>query len=327
MDAAEKAEIDTHLDSCTLCRIHLADMKTTLLLIKSTPEVEPPVWMKSRIMARLREEQATTRSWFQRIWFPLHTGLSVKALALLVVCVSGYYLSRSVDSELKLAEQQKRQELPAQPVPALAPPPALDPVRVLAPKKAESTPQLQTQRKELAQTIQPSTAPAYAPPPHSAMQEAVQAPHAPSPAAKGIASGKAEIMKAAPASEVTNRLQDQAPEAKSKSRRSLESSLDNAFSAAERSAAAPAGAALPRQIIRITLHNPEQATSLIRETVSRSGGSIIDDQITSQQRCTIRLPADRQKELLERLKTVGRITERPATPPPGTALVEITIQW
>ncbi len=332
MNATEKAEIDAHLAACTLCRIHLAEMQTTLRLIRSTPEVEAPAWMKSRIMARLREEQATRRTWLQRIWFPLHTGMPVKVLALLVMCVSGYYLSRSVDTELKIARQQQLQEQPAQSAPAPQPIPAQKPAETTAPQKAEPpSQQPQTQRKESTQAIQapsPTTAvPLPAPAASPAAPEASQPSYAPpQPTAKGFFSGKSEAAKPAPASDVTGRLRDVTSEAK-KSRRSQESNFEYSAPAAERAAGAPASPPLPRQTVRMTVHNRELAPALIRDAVSRTGGTISEDLASAQRRYKILLPAERQKELLDRLQVLGRITERPVTPPPGTTTVEMTIQW
>ena len=102
LSAADHATVDRHVAECPACRAQLSDLTTTLHLIRTTPQVHAPPWMTSRIMAHLRDEPVAKRSWLQRIWFPHHTALPVKVLALLVVCVSGYYLSHTVETELKI---------------------------------------------------------------------------------------------------------------------------------------------------------------------------------------------------------------------------------
>jgi hypothetical protein len=141
--------------------------------------------------------------------------------------------------------------------------------------------------------------------------------------------GKAESMKAAPAAESSNRAQEGAPEMRlMKKNRSFERSSDGAAPAATgRAAGTPAGLALPQVAVRLIVDDPSAAPALIREAVSRSGGSITEEQGPAGHRLTIRIPAARQTELLERLQRLGRIVERPAPPPAGTQLLELTIQW
>jgi len=333
ISAAEKAEIEAHLASCTLCRIHLTEMQTTLRLLKSTPEVEAPVWMKSRIMARLREEQATRRTWLQRIWFPLHTGMPVKVLALLVMCVSGYYLSRSVDTELKMARQQQLQEQPSSPAnsadrPASQPqpqpqiqPPSQIPSDMVE-KRGQNTSPLTTPRREVPSVAPQPTLPAAPAPPVTTAPPASPPAYAPAPpAAKGLSVGKSETMKAAPSSESFNRASEAAPELKQKARRRVE---ESAPATADHAAGAPAGVAHPPAIFQLQVYDPEHAPQLIRQAVYRSGGSIIDDQ--THRRVTLRIPTHRQRELSERLESIGRITARPSTVPSGPEST-VTIAW
>jgi hypothetical protein len=72
---------------------------------------------------------------------------------------------------------------------------------------------------------------------------------------------------------------------------------------------------------------PQAAPALIREALLRSGGTIVEEPGPSLQRLKARIAAARLNELLQRLERLGRITERPATPPAGTQLLELTVQW
>jgi hypothetical protein len=64
----------------------------------------------------------------------------------------------------------------------------------------------------------------------------------------------------------------------------------------------------------------------LRDAITRFGGTLTEDQ-SAQHRFKFRIAAERQKELLDFLQQLGRITERPAPPAAGSVLVELTIQW
>ena len=329
LEAAELVRIDTHLATCPACRAELADMQSTLRLLRTTPRVEAPPWMTSRIMARLRDEKSAKRGWLQRIWFPQNTAYPVRILALLIVCVSGFYLSHTVETELKQTARQQLPEIPAQAGPSTAV------VPTMRPGVREKTLQ--------PAAVQPHTAapPAAKPQPlrrqeAAPLQTQPQAPAAPAadafspapPAIKDQYGGKAEDMKTAPITESNNRSLEATAEKKMKISRKLEGSSDaGAPTAADRAAGAPATPALPQMIIRLTAHDSKTAAPLIREAVFNSGGSISEDQGAAALRLTVRVPAARQAELLERLQKLGEITQRPVPPPAGTVLLNMTIQW
>lgn len=331
IDAGEQAEIEAHLASCLRCRADLADLKTTLKLIRSVPEVEALSWMKSRIMAHLREEQAAKRSWLQRFRFSLNTGFPVKALALLIVCVSGYYLTRSVDTELQQAQQQHVKEIPALQVPTPASIPAA------APAPAQTQTGRENAERPAPQQAQKTTAPVSAPQPSPGQETLPARIHSapapgsyttPPPALKDQYGGKSETLKAAPAAESSSRV-EAAPEMKLMNKsRSLERSSDVAAPAAmERASGAPVGLALTPVVVRLQVNDPATAAALIRKAVARSAGSIMEEQAPAGHRLTIRISANRQSELLERLQELGRILERPAPPPAGAQLLVLTILW
>ena len=325
LESGEQARIEAHLVSCPACRADLADLQTTLRLIRTTPQVEPPPWMTSRIMAHLREEKITKRSWLQRLCFPQHTAFPVKILALLVVCISGYYLSHTVETELKQDARQQLQEIPAHQAPA----PALSPPKTSTgrARQEQPSPPPAPPAANLKSATEPENRPVQVQP--QAPAAPTPAPHAPAPAVyKDQNGGKSESMKAAPAAESYNRALEAVPEMKMKSSRKLERSSDaTAPTTAGSAAGAVVDRALPQTMVRLSVNDPSAAPALIREAVSRSGGSITEESGLSVHRLKARIPAERQSELLVRLQQLGRIVERPVTAPAGTQLLEITIKW
>ena len=324
LEPAERQLVELHLAECPTCRAELADLQTTLHLVRTTPEIDPPPWMTARIMTRIREQQTEKRSWLQRFFFPLHIKLPLEVIALLMVCVSGYYLTRTVETNLEQTRQQQLQEAPAQPAPAPASPPAQQPDGNDARKRVSES----SAKKDATQTVAPESVhqPEYRPAPAAPITPPAYAP--PPPALRDQQGDKTEPMKAAPAAESYNRALEVAPERKMKSSRSAERQADTAApAAAGRTAGAPAGMALPQALVRLNVDDPAAAAAVIREALLRSGGEIVNERDVTGRRLTVRLPAARQKELLERLERLGRITERPVPPPASAQVLELTIQW
>jgi hypothetical protein len=329
LEPAERRLVDQHLAACPACRTELIDLQTALRLIRTTPEVEPPPWLTARIMSRIREQQSEKRDWLQRMFFPLHIKLPLEAIALLMVCVSGYYLSHTVETELNQTVRQQQQEMPTHqaPIPTHSPtqsparsektePPATTQIQTAAPSAA--APKAAT-RQESLPVLTPSNIPS-SPAPEN------YAPAA--PAFRDQYAGRVESMKAAPAAESYNRALEAEPEMKLKSSRSADRHSDAAApAAASRAAGAPEGRALPQAMVRLNVNDPTAAPAMIREALLRSGGTVVDELVFPERHLKARIPAARQNELLERLERLGKIVKRPAIAPAGALLLELTIQW
>jgi hypothetical protein len=124
--------------------------------------VEPPPWLHAKIMAQVRAAAEPRPSLWRRLFLPFHVKLSLEALALVFICVTGYYLARTnaPQSPLTVSSPAKREEAsaPAPPAhrvprPASAPPKALSP----PPRAASGMPAAAPRHGEGMQT--------YAPPP------------------------------------------------------------------------------------------------------------------------------------------------------------------
>jgi hypothetical protein len=248
----------------------------------------------------------------------------VKILALLVVCVSGYYLSRTVETELQQTARQQLQEAPSQQ------PTAKEPAGVEGQKLPTShnvRPVTQSVTTKAAdQPISPppppvpAASPLYAPPPPAYKMER-------SAPATGTGAG-IESKSAAPAMESADRALEVTPETKKKGAKgAVRNETESLTSApARRAADTLSGRYVPRLTLRLTVADSANAAEAIRSAAILSGAIIVEERQPPSDRIRIRIPTTRSSELFERIARIGRINERPQ-PPESAQELEITIQW
>lgn len=182
VSATEKSEIEAHLAACENCRGALADLERTIAHMKSLPEVEPPPWMTSKIMALVKEGAEPRPALWKRLFFPLYVKLPLEAVAIVFLCITGYYLARTTAPQVPLTDTPTiiREEAPqSPPVPQL--------------KQKPSAPSTVPPKSPPAESPAAPGAPAgaplpaterggYAPPPPTAAPLQSLQPAAPSPA-------------------------------------------------------------------------------------------------------------------------------------------------
>jgi hypothetical protein len=325
LEPGERRLVELHLDECPVCRAELADLETALRLVRTTPEVDPPPWLTARVMARVREQQSAKRGWLERFFLPMHIKLPLEAMALVMVCVTGWYISRTVQTELTPPVPQINGTIPssstALPQPVMGEkregsPPAARPEEksILQPPAMKAAEQPATRPAQ----SQPAAPPAYAPPPPASREER-------STPASGSGTEPARM---APAPDSVERHREAASD---KRQDAAKGALRNQT---ESLAPAPAGStsgklsvqALPQTAVRLSMNDPSAAPDAIREALIRSGGGISDESELQRNRIRARIPTARIDELLQRLERLGRIIERPAAPA-GVRDLEITVQW
>jgi anti-sigma factor RsiW len=337
LETTERSRVEEHLAVCAACRAELSDLQTALRLIRTTPEVEPPPWLATRIMARIREQQREKRSWLQRLFFPLHVKLPFEVAALLLVCVSGYYMARTVETELQkpISRQETvvappqtgthtdtgKQAAPTTPTPATpapTPPPA-NVNRATAPSAPVP-----------AQPLAPKAAEQVAPP---QLPEYSKAP--PQPQMYGASSRVMKEERAVPAAEpmLENAPSNQALSSERSAKKAKKATPPEAAQHDQTSAETAQGAAIARPElnmpvvkIRMTFANPAEASASLREMIIRSGGSLTDEHSTQPNTLQARLPSPRLQGLLEQLERMGKIIGRPQLPD-ATGIIKIEISW
>lgn len=105
LPAVEHTEIKEHLDSCHLCREHLAGLEQTVRLLGTLPEIEPPLWLSQKVMAKVRAEADRRQGIFRRLFYPLHIKLPIEALAAVLITAAVVYIMKSEHPGIEQAVQ------------------------------------------------------------------------------------------------------------------------------------------------------------------------------------------------------------------------------
>jgi len=183
----DKAEIEAHLKSCTICSDALEELRKTVEQVRQIEEVEPPTWMTQKIMAKVRVEAEVKKSWYQQFFFPLAVKLPIQAVAVLFLAVTAYYVYQNSNpiekySEAPLAKFEATK--PAAPTLSPAPEPKMQRESAL-PKKVPQSPQYRAldMKQEYEKPAPPAPLGEGAPAPATSAAPAVEAK-------KDAASGK-----------------------------------------------------------------------------------------------------------------------------------------
>jgi hypothetical protein len=306
----EKSEIKRHLGSCGTCRGEIADLELTVGYLKTLPDVEPPPWLTAKIMAKVREMSETKPTLWQRLFFPLHVKLPIEAVALVFLCVTGFYLARTIGTQAPLTTlSHAPQQAPVPP--SVAAPPALIPqgkMRTAHPGNLQPPPAAQAPAPPQSQPepeLQPETAPAPARP-----AEQIQEPEL-RPADEGTMMDNGASLPAKEEKNVT-------------------------YGTVKRAKKAPAAGALPllggaaaeKAEISLLVDDPGAAGGIIEEAVTRLGGRISGHSYSEDSHLLIiRIGAQKIPSLLDRLERIGTVRGKPQLSKEAGGTVDLTIRW
>jgi hypothetical protein len=105
----EKAEIERHLKTCTVCSDALRELKKTIEHLRAVEQMEPPEWMTQKTMAKVRAEAGRKQSAFNRFFFPLRVKLPVQVFAVIFLSVLTFYITRNIRPTPNLSESPTQQ--------------------------------------------------------------------------------------------------------------------------------------------------------------------------------------------------------------------------
>ncbi len=344
LSVLEKKTVEDHLRACESCSKTLRDLRKSDELVKCLEEVEPPPWLKTRVMARVREEAGQKEGLFRKLFFPLHIKIPIQALAMVLIAVVAWNVYRTGEPEFgriappEAVQQTKRSQAPSESVKEAAPAPIPPAAKKEAGERSEV-------REKKALAPSPSIAQDRAKRQEPTVREEAKADSA-KPAAESMKAARpaaapvrdADVLKGAGAvrqPEMNESARSLAQESKQALQAPVgavakEARKQEAASAAAPvfSPAAPAQAA-PDMILRV--RNPEAAADEVGNELKRLGGRIVDRQ-TFADRVTLnaRIGGDRLQALREKIRSLGEVREdNPAAPYPdarGNIAIRIEIR-
>jgi hypothetical protein len=331
--------IDQHLASCRDCSTALYELNRTGEVLKNLKEVEPPPWMKQKIMAQVREEAGQKKGILQKLFFPLHIKVPLEAFATVLIAVIAVYVFKAVEPQMKGLQVPS----PREPVIARqgAPYPAKTPAAETQALQEKAVPQetpAKTKGKDLA-VVQKETEKRTRmdeeaavkklkeAPPSGSEIKALPAPAPPSPAP----TPKKEAVLAPPAEPPKigeSRTAERAPsppagagvaptredkmvlaEGAARERKELKKAQPMAPSLRMAAKAKPEGMSIVVQAKDIR-HAGEKAVSLLNQL----GASRVDrESRESNEIITAEVKAEKVKELVEKLRLLGEVQEKDAS--------------
>ncbi len=344
LSVTDKQDVERHLADCPQCRAELELQQRTMQLLRSQPEVEPPPWLTSKIMAAIADQPLPQKSWLKRIFFPLSVKLPLEAMALLAICATGYYMTRNTDPDINNAVPQlhrpqniQKSDIPDQvktetAVPASAPaptdskPPAPT-ARIRQANEPRTTRQAPTQTPAPVAPSQPAPATVSRPTP-SAHSEQAGSGYAPAPPDRSVYREVApqkgyETEAPAPRAIPEESYRDNSITTVKKAKKAKKSSTE--FSRTADAPAPAAKSAIAVETVRLQLrpHHPEQAADDIRRAVADSGGSITGGNASSQW-IRARIPGAQLPALLRKLEKLDGLNRKPDV---SSEMVEVVIYW
>jgi len=300
--------IDQHLASCRACSSALYELNRTGEVLKNLKEVEPPPWMKQKIMARVREEAGQKKGILQKLFFPLHIKVPLEAFATVLIAVIAVYVFKAVEPQMRGLQVPSPREpvIARQEAPYPAKAPAAEP-QAPREKAVAQEPPAKTASKDLAvaqketgkrarveEEVAPKKEAAVAPPAEAPkLGESRTAERAPSPpAAAGVAPAREDKM---PLAEGTARERKELKKAQP---------MAPSLRMAAKSKAEAISFLVRTKDVRIaggeleTLLHQLNALRVHRE--SRENNEVI----------TAEVKAEKLKELVEKLSHLGEIQEK-----------------
>ena len=346
LDTKVRAEIEAHLAECDRCRAALADLKLTLAHLKNLPEVEPPPWLTAKIMTRVQNPSGQKQGFWQRLFLPLHIKLPLEALALVFICVTSYYLTRTNAPLAPLTEppQLTRSEAPRpEPVqPAPAEPSgrssAVSKPHTPAPQVTTGIPAAQSKQKEAATT--------FAPPPPTNASDIYAPPKIPKPQYRTpVISSRPAAEWAMPEQETIQReeaLKYAREEKKASDLLMQKKGISGTRYSAEAMGGAQKGAA-PSEYqpesggytewvkpaeINLRVEEPAGAVVIIEAAVTHSGGKIIRRVYgETSHLLSVQIESQKFAELIGRLERIGKLQRLPQLNTGEVGTLDLFIRW
>jgi len=104
VSSEEKTFIEDHLKSCSKCSESLEDLRKTVDYVQRLDDIEPPDWLRQKIIAGIRPETELKKGILKKLFYPLHVKLPIEAAAIIFIAITALYIFRTIQPEVKIAK-------------------------------------------------------------------------------------------------------------------------------------------------------------------------------------------------------------------------------
>lgn len=108
--------IEEHLISCKKCTLEFEEMKNSIEHVRNLEEIEPPPWLKNKIMAKVMEEAEEKKGILQKLFCPFNLKIPLRVAAVIVIAAVSVFLIKEMQPEIK---EIKTLEFPQKEAPSL----------------------------------------------------------------------------------------------------------------------------------------------------------------------------------------------------------------
>ena len=332
---AEKRRIETHLETCASCRKALADLRMSDERVKNLEEVEPPPWLKTRVMAQVRQEARQKEGILRKLFFPLHVKVPIQALATVLIAFVAWNVYKTGEPEFRqmapsstAVQEAPRAQAPQEPAPAAGiskrdETPATREKKTFAPPPQ---PGKQAAPQRTATLREETTADAEMP--VERLRAAKRAAEAPKDEDAWKGAGSART------AEADRALEAQARDQKQKAMKAPAGAVAKEAGKQEARPSAspmPSAAALPRPDLEVTLRarDPGSAAAETEAVLSQLGAQAVERQSREGRVIlTARIRTEQIEVLRGKLKSIGFVQEsvQVAPGPGGSLTIRIEIR-
>lgn len=290
----ERKLIDKHISSCSKCKEALYDLKKTLDYVHNLEDVEPPLWLTQKVMARIHSEAEPKKGILQKLFYPLYIKLPIEAVAVVLIAVTALYIFKSIQPEIK-------------------------PVKV---PSEEITTQIPSQEKEKFSTVVESKKNLI--PPSPPLEKGGKGGFEAEQAMPSKKPGVTDKSTEAP----------QAPALLSKHDKSMPSAVVTAKEEAKsealgRSPKAKSLSETREDILSFTIHVRDIDTALkeIEKSLIQHGSEIVKiEHLEDKDMFTAKIDSQKLNQLITEFKDIGKVEEKTITSKTNQGIIEIRIE-
>ncbi|MBK8726190.1 MAG: zf-HC2 domain-containing protein [Holophagaceae bacterium] len=344
LSAGDQARLASHLSSCDACRVFQNELQESHQLVRGVEAIEPPLWLASRIMARVRAEAMPQPSFWRRAVLPILLKPQYQVATLLLVGATSFYLIRNQSGSVQDGSGRDQPSLQTAPVGTSTNPE--DKAIEEAAGARPGIPPRPTEQRRLREVDAPSRQEGEAkekkdvygfaaPPPPSAASPAPEA----MPGALGRVGDDIGFVAPKPATPAAGAPGGGPASSLERDARADLAATSKKAAAAEKPRAKEEvledSAQAPRFYIQWEPEHPDRARQLLEQELADLGGTVLpEDRRQSSQQTQVhalgaRLDGRRLPELLARLQRLGTVrspqTQQSQSSRPGQ--VNLLIRW